>query len=76
MNNPVFQELVSEDDYFAVRSDERMYLGLRASSGYVKEAENMETDGSKINLHITLKEATTKKLRLRVWALWENICIF
>ena len=33
MNNPVFQELVSEDDYFDVKSDGRMYLDLRASSG-------------------------------------------
>ena len=41
MNNPVFQELVSEDDYFDFRSDERMYLDLRASSGYVKEAEKI-----------------------------------
>ena len=40
MNNPVFQELVSEDDYFDVRSDERMYIDLRASSEYVKESEN------------------------------------
>ena len=39
MNNPVFQELVSEDNYFDVRSDERMYLDLRASSGYFKDAE-------------------------------------
>ena len=68
MDNPVFQELVSEDDYFDVRSDERMYLDLRASSGYVKEAEKLERNDSKINLHITLKEAATKKLRLRVWA--------
>ena len=68
MNNPVFQELVSEDDYFDVRSDERMYLDLRASSGYVKEAEKLERNNSKINLHITLKEAATKKLRLLVWA--------
>ena len=66
MNNPVFQELVSEDDYFDVRSDERMYLDLRASSGYVKEAEKLERNDSKINLHITLKEAATKKLRLHV----------
>ena len=68
MNNPIFQELVSEDDYFDVRSDERMYLDLRASSGYVKEAEKLERNDSKINLYITLKEAATKKLRLRVWA--------
>ena len=41
MNNLVYQELVSEDEYVDVRSDGRMYLDLRASSGYVKEAEKI-----------------------------------
>ena len=68
MDNPIFQELVSEDDYVGVKSDERMYLDLRASSGYVNKAEKLERNDSKINLHIMLKEATTKKLRLWVWA--------
>ena len=68
MHNPVYQELVSEDDYFDVKSDERLYLDLRASSRYVKEPEKLERNDSKISLHILLKEAATKKLRLRVWA--------
>ena len=63
MNNPVFQELVSEDEYFDVRSDERIYLDFRASSGYVKEVEILERNDSKINLHVMLKEGATKKLR-------------
>ena len=74
LNNPVFQELPSEDEYFDVRSDERMYLELRVSSGYVKEAEKSERNDSKINLHILLKEAATKKLRLQV-SLGE-FCVF
>ena len=68
MNNKIYQELIEEDDYFDVRSDERLYLDLTASSGYVKEAEKLEQNNSKINLHIMLKNAATKKLRLRVWA--------
>ena len=68
MHNPVYQELVSEDDYFHVKSDERLYLDLRTSSRYVKEPEKLERNDSKISLHILLKEAATKKLRLRVWA--------
>ena len=68
MNNPIFQELVSEDEYFNVKSDERMYIDLRASSGYVNEADKLERNDSKINLHIMLKQAAAKKLRLRVWA--------
>ena len=42
MNNKIYQELIKEDDYFDVRSDERLYLDLRASSGYVKEPEKPE----------------------------------
>ena len=45
-----------------------MYLDLRASSGYINEAEKLERNDSKINLHIMLKQAAAKKLRLRVWA--------
>ena len=69
INNPVYQELIDEDDYFEVKSDERTYLDLRASSWYMKEAEKLEKkkSDSKINLHILLKAAATKKLRLRVW---------
>ena len=42
MNNKIYQELTEEDNYFDVRSDGRLYLDLRASSGYVKEAEKLE----------------------------------
>ena len=55
-NNPVLQELISEDHYFGVKSDERVYLDLRASSGYVKEAEKLERNDSKISLHLLLRE--------------------
>ena len=51
-----------------VLSDKRMYLDLRANSWYVKEAEKLERNDSKITLHILLNEAATKKLRLSVWA--------
>ena len=68
MNNPIFQQFVKEDQYFDVRSDKRIYLDLRATSGYVKEAEKLERNDSKINLHVILKVAAAKRLRLRVWA--------
>ena len=68
INNPIHQELIDEDNYWEIRSDERVYLDLRASSGYTKEAEKLERNDSKINLHIQLKAAATKKLRFRVWA--------
>ena len=55
MNNPIFQELPNEDKYFDATNDERDYLDIRASSSYVKEAEKLERNDSKINLQITLK---------------------
>ena len=66
MNNPIFQKIPDEERYFDVKDDDRMYLDLRASSGYVKEAEKLERNDSKINLQITLKAAATYKLRVRI----------
>ena len=66
MHNTVYQELISQDDYFDVKSDERLYLDHRASSGYMKEEKKVERNDSKISLHILLKITATKKLRLRV----------
>ena len=45
--------------------------------GYVKEAEKLERNDSKINLHILLKKAATKKFRLRIcaYSLWEYLYI-
>ena len=68
INNPIYQELIDEEDYFENKSNERIYLDLRASPGYRNEAEKLERNDSKINLHVLLKSAATKKLRLRVWA--------
>ena len=36
-NSPIYQELLDEEDYFGGKSDERMHLDLRVSSGYVNE---------------------------------------
>ena len=62
MHNPGYQVLIPENEYFDVKSDERLYLDLRASSWYVKEAEKLERTDSKSSLHILLKEAATKKV--------------
>ena len=63
MNNPIFQELPDEDKYFSVTNDDRMYLDLRANSEYAKEAEKLKRNDSKINLHILLQSAATKKIK-------------
>ena len=68
INNPVYQELIDEDGYDGVRSDERLYLDLRASAGYTTEMEKLERNDSKLNLTTQLRDAVTKKLRLRIWA--------
>ena len=67
MDNPIYHELPDEEEYYSLKSDGRLYLDLRASSGYVKEAEKLERNDSKINLEIVLKEAAKKNLRVRVW---------
>ena len=56
MDNPIYRELPDEEEYYSLKSDEVIYLDLRASSGYVKEAEKLERNDSKINLQITLKK--------------------
>ena len=50
MDNPIFQELPDKERYYSLKSNERVYLDLRASSGYVKEAEKLERNDSKVNL--------------------------
>ena len=57
-----------EEEYFSLKSDERMYLDLRASSGFVREAEKLERSDSKINLMITLKQTAQFNMRVRIWA--------
>ena len=61
MNNAIYQELIDEDDYNEVKSDERIYLDLRASSGYTNKEERLERKDSKISVSIQLKAAATKK---------------
>ena len=43
-----------------------MYLDLRRSKGYADKLESLTRDDSKLTLTVTQKDATTKKMRLRV----------
>ena len=64
-NSPIYQELLDEEDYFGGKSDERMYLDLRVSSGYVNEtksssykkneANNLGLFPGRISVHIIQK---------------------
>ena len=40
-------------------------MDLRAKSGFAEEAEKLERNDSKISLHILLKEAATKKIKIK-----------
>ena len=68
MDNPIFQELPEEERYYSLKSDVSVYLDLGATSAYVKEAEKLERNDSKVNLQITLKDAADFNLRVRIWA--------
>ena len=68
MNNPMYQELTPENQYFDVKSDEGLYLDLRATSGYVKEAKKLEKMIQKLLFTFYWNRQQRKKLRLRVWA--------
>ena len=41
INNPVYQELIDGDSYNGVRSDERVYLDLRASADILLRPKNL-----------------------------------
>ena len=43
-----------------------MYLDSRRSKGYNNELESFTRDHSKLTLTVTLKDAATKNMRLRV----------
>ena len=72
INNPTFQELPVEKDYFGNDSDERVYIEFRYSLGYTNEIEKPSRNDSKLTLTIELKSALTKKMMLRVWRYTNN----
>lgn len=72
INNPTFQELPVEKDYFGNDSDERVYIEFRDSLGYTNEIEKPSRNDSKLTLTIELKSALTKKMMLRVWRYTSN----
>ena len=72
INNPTFQELPVEKDYFGNDSEERVYIEFRDSLGYTNEIEKPSRNDSKLTLTIELKSALTKKMMLRVWRYTNN----
>ena len=67
INNPVFQELLLELDYFGTKSDEKIYIDLKDSLEYSDEVEKPSKNDSKLNLTIELRNLLAEKMRVRVW---------
>ena len=67
INNPVFQELLLESDYFGNKFNEKVYIDLGDSLIYTNEIEKPSRNYSKLTVTIELKNALTQKVRLGVW---------
>ena len=66
-SNPIAQELKDKSDYFGDDSDEKIYIDLRDRRGYTSELDKPSQNDSEMTITIELKNALTKKMRLRVW---------
>ena len=73
MNNPIFQELPDEGTYFSLKNDDRVYLDLRASSGYKniktrkKRLKNKSTICTKTSCKVQTESQNLGILTLRVF---------
>ena len=65
-NNKIYQEMTLEDEFTTNSKDDRILIDMRRSKGYTDELEKLNRDDSGLAVAITLKEATAKKLSLRV----------
>ena len=63
-NNEIYQEITDEDKFTDNQRDNRIYIDMRRSKGYTDELEKINRNDSGVALHIKLKEATAKKLRI------------
>lgn len=63
INNPMFQEIALEKDYFGDASHERFYIDLRDSLGYTREIKKKKhsRNNTELTLTIELKSELTKK---------------
>ena len=65
-NNEIYQDITKEYEYRDNTKGDRIYIDMRRSRGNSDKLEKLTRDNSGINLIVTLKEAATKKMRLRV----------
>ena len=65
-NNPVYQDITDQYEYFGADKDDRIYIDMRRSKGNTDEREKITRNDSGIVVYIKLKKAAVKKLRLRL----------
>ena len=65
-NNEIYQEITAKDEFTSNEKDNRIYIDMRRSKGYTDKLEKINRDDSGVALNISLKDATAKKLRLRI----------
>ena len=58
--------MTEEDEFTTNSKDDRIFMDMGRSKGYTDELEKLNRDDSSLAVVITFKEATAKKLRLRV----------
>ena len=71
MYNEVRQELPTRSKYFT-DSDEKVYIDIRRSKGYIGEFERVNRDDSDLVGTINLKAAAGKKMRLYVTGYYQG----
>ena len=70
-HNPIYQEAPRKCKYFT-SSVERLYIDLRRSKGHPGEFERVNRNNSYLTITIELKNALTKKMRLRVTGYYQG----
>ena len=65
-NNPVYQDMTDQYEYFGATKNNRIYIGMRRSKGNSDELEKITRNDSGLVVKIKLKAAATKKLQLRI----------
>ena len=63
INNPVFQELLLESDYFG----NKVHIDLRGGLGFTNEIGKPSKNDSKLVVTIELKKCSTHKMNIHVW---------
>ena len=66
-NNEIYKELIKYEKYYKPKeSDEKLYIDLRRGRGHTSELEKIVRNDSSVTITIMLKNAATKKMRLRI----------